>query len=141
MVKYTLLSSPVDTGASCEIEWTCIHNKTAQILIIGSFHCPPQSPVTVLEELAKSIEYIKAEHPPSKVIVTGDFNSPGIDWRNGCLTYYYISKSFHEFHIDISSDYFLEQIVCEPSRGRNLLYLCFITHPNQVKQCYTLPGP
>ena len=35
MVKDTLLSSQVDTGASCEIVWTCIHNKTAQTLIIG----------------------------------------------------------------------------------------------------------
>ena len=83
MVKDTLLSSQVDTGASCEIVWTCIHNKTAQTLIIGSFYCPPQSPASVLEELTKSIEYIKAEYPLSKVILAGDFNSPGIDWRNG----------------------------------------------------------
>ena len=78
MVKDALLSSQVNTGASCEIVWTCIHNKTAQTLIIGSFYCPPQSPVSVLEELAKSIEYIKAEYPVSKVILAGDFNSPGI---------------------------------------------------------------
>ena len=140
MVKDTLLSSQVDTGASCEIVWTCIRNKTAQTLIIGSFYCPSQSPISVLEELAKSIEYIKAEYPLSKVILAGDFNSPGIDWTNGCLTDSYISKSFREFLIDISSDYFLEQIVSEPTRGRNLLDLCFTTHPNQVKQCYTLPG-
>ena len=83
MVKDTLLSSQVDTGASCEIVWTCIRNKTAQTLIIGSFYCPSQSPISVLEELAKSIEYIKAEYPLSKVILAGDFNSPGIDWTNG----------------------------------------------------------
>ena len=92
-----------------------------------------------MEELAKSIENINAEYPLSKVILAGDFNSPGIDWRNGYLTDYYISKSFCEFLIDVSSDYFLEQIVSEPTRGRNLLDLCFTTHPNQVKQCYTLP--
>ena len=48
MVKDILLSSQIDTGASCEIVWTCIHNKTAQTLIIGSFYCPPQSPISVL---------------------------------------------------------------------------------------------
>ena len=129
MVKNTLLSSQVDTGVSCEIVWICIHNKAAHILIVGSFYCPPQSPISVLEELAKYIMYIKTEYPSSKVILAGDFNSPGIDWRN-----------FREFLIDISSDYFLEHIVLEPTRGRNLLDLCFTTHPNQVKKCYTLPG-
>ena len=104
------------------------------------FYCPPQSPVSVLEELAKSIEYINAEYPVSKVILAGDFNSPGIDWRNGCLTDSYISKSFREFFIDKSSDYFLEQIVSESTTGSNLLDLCFTTHANHVKQCYTLPG-
>ena len=68
----------------------------------------------------------------SKVILAGDFNSPGIDWRNGCLTDSYVSGSFREFLIDISSDYFLEQIVLEPTRGRNLLDLCF-TIPIQTK--------
>ena len=94
MVKNTLLSSQVDIGVSCEIIWTCIHNKAAQILIVGSFYCPPQSPISVLEELAKSITYIKTEYPSSKVILAGDFNSPGIDWRNGCLTDSYVSRSF-----------------------------------------------
>ena len=37
MVKNTLLFSQVDTGVSCEIVWTCIYNKTAQILIIRRF--------------------------------------------------------------------------------------------------------
>ena len=87
-----------------------------------------------------SITYIKTEDSLSKVILAGNFNSPGIDWRNGCLTDSYVSRSFHEFLIDISSDYFLEQIVLEPIRGRNLLNLCFTTYPNQVKQCYTLPA-
>ena len=79
MVKSTLLSSQVDTGVSCEIVWICIHNKAAQILIVGSFYRPPQSPISVLEELAKSIMHIKTEYPSSKVILAGDFNSPGID--------------------------------------------------------------
>ena len=140
MVKNTLLSSQVDAGVSCEIVWTCIYNKTAQTLITGSFYCPPQSPISVLEELAKSITYIKTEYSLSKVILAGNLNSPGIDWRNGCLTDSYVSRSFCEFLIVISSDYFLEQIVLEPIRGRNLLNLCFTTHPNQVKQCYTLPA-
>ena len=62
MVKNTLLSSQVDTGVSCEIVWTYIYNNTAQILIISSFYCPSQSLVLVLEELAKSITYIKTEY-------------------------------------------------------------------------------
>ena len=50
-----------------------------------------QSPASVLEGLAKSIRYIKAEDPLSKVILAGDFNFPGVDWRNGCLTDSYMS--------------------------------------------------
>ena len=75
---------------------------------------------------------INAEYPVSKVNLAGDFNSAGIDWRKGCLTDSYISKSFREFLIDISSDYFLEQIVSEPTRGRNLLDL-YVLLPIQIK--------
>lgn len=140
IVKDTLPSSQVDTGASCEIVWCCIHGRSGQTLIVGSFYCPPQSSIAVLEELTKSIRIIKAKYPSARLILGGDFNAPGIDWKNGCLTESYTSKSFRELLITISSDYFLEQVVSEPTRGRNLLDLCFTTHPNQVKQCSTMPG-
>jgi len=34
----------------------------------------------------------------------------------------------------------LEQIVTQPTRGNNILDLCFTTHPDYIEQCTTVPG-
>jgi len=34
----------------------------------------------------------------------------------------------------------LEQIVTQPTRGNNILDLCFTTHPDYIEQCATVPG-
>ena len=94
MVKNTLLSSQVDTGVSREIVWTCIHNKAAQILIVSSFYRPPQSPISVLEELAKSIMHIKTEYPSSKVGSANQKKSNLANSSSGYCSMLIMSKYF-----------------------------------------------
>ena len=42
--------------------------------------------------------------------------------------------------IDIMNDYNLEQIVKEPTRGENILDLCFTTHPASAKSVQVTHG-
>ena len=100
-----------------------------------------QLPVSVLEGLVKSIRYIKAEDPLSKVILAGDFNFPGIDWRNGCLTDYYMSMQILLWIRYWCIIWLFTWANCFWTNYRKeFTGSMFYTHPNQVKQCYTLPG-
>ena len=70
----------------------------------------------------------------------GDFNLPHIDWETSTFKnggyYPVISKLM----IDIMNDYNLEQIVKEPTRGENILDLCFTTHPASVQSVQVTHG-
>ena len=95
LVKSSIPSSQVKCNTSIELIWVRIHNNTDNI-IIGSFYCPPHSPITVLDELAQSISDIRTMYPSAKIIIGGDFNSPGINWSNKSLITSYISRQFRE---------------------------------------------
>ena len=40
----------------------------------------------------------------------------------------------------LSQEAELEQMVSFPTRGPNMLDLCFMSHPSMVSQCYPIPG-
>ena len=64
-------------------------------------------------------------------------NCPGIDWQSGTLTDSYLLCYFREKLISLSQE---AQIVSFPTRGPNMLDLCFISHPSIVSECYSVPG-
>ena len=85
--------------------------------MIGSFYRPPNSDLSVLQELEKSI--VKAHHAAKNhpLILTGDFNNlPGIDWdvHNTKLNAH--DKQQCQCLLDITDDFHLRQLVKEPTR-------------------------
>ena len=70
----------------------------------------------------------------------GDFNCPGIEWSTGSLTDSYLPVNFRESLIVFAQDFFLEQIITEPTRGKNTLDLCFTSHPRHIHQFTIVPG-
>ena len=69
------------------------------------------------------------------LLLGGDFNCPGIDWCTYNLTESYLSGLFRESLIEFAQDSLLEQIVLEPTRGDDILDLCFTSHPGIIHQC------
>ena len=72
--------------------------------------------------------------------VAGDFNLPDIDWdilntKSGGVVPV-LSKQL----IDITNDFGLEQVVREPTRINNILYLCFTSNPTLVERSSVVPG-
>ena len=74
------------------------------------------------------------------MFIGGDFNCPGVNWLDGSLINSYASAPFHEQLIDIANDLHLDQIIQIPTRGLNILDLCFTTHPDKIDRCETFPG-
>jgi len=52
LVDNNIPSSPVMINSPCEAVWVQIHTQNHSNIILGSFYCPPQSPVQVWDDLA-----------------------------------------------------------------------------------------
>ena len=110
-------------------------------MILGSFYCPPHSPVSVWDNLAQCVCQLRQKFPDILLLLGGDFNCPGIDWCSGNLTESHVSLLFREsLIIEFAQDFLLEQIILEPTRGDNILDLCFTSHPSFINQYKIVPG-
>jgi len=96
--------------------------------------------VQVWDNLAQCVSQIRYKYPDTPLILGGDFNCPGIDWSTGNLTESYLPAHFREFLLEFVQDFLLEQIVLNPTRGNNILDLCFTSHPDSINQCKTVTG-
>ena len=132
-------SSQVMIDSPCEVVWVQIHSPNCCSMIIGSFYCPPQSPVSVWDDLALCVSQLRQKLPDIPLLL-GDFNPPGIDWGTGGLTESYLPLLFRESLIQFAHDFLLEQIILEPTRGDNILDLCFTSHPGSIHHYKTVPS-
>ena len=73
MVKDNLPTSEIISESPLEIVWAKVCTKSKDDLIIGSFYCPPNSPLTVFDELTQNLDDIKEKYPHSKIITAGLF--------------------------------------------------------------------
>ena len=73
---------------------------------IGLF--PHNSPIRVLDvdELQDNIGEIRSSYPTAKLLLSGDFNSPGINWHHKTLLDSYAPVSFREKLLEVQF-YFL----------------------------------
>jgi len=140
LVDKSIPSYHLSTNSSIEDIWVCLHLSTGPPIIVGSFYRPPNSAVSVLDDLSASLSYIKSHYPSSRIILGGDFNCPGIDWSSSCLTESYVSTVMRERLIRLSNDFQIQQLITFATRGANVLDLCFTTHPDLIRNCTPLPG-
>ena len=73
------------------------------------------------------------------ILLGEDFNCPGIDWSTSVLTDSYLTRSFRAL-VSLTHDFLLEQVNTNPTRGPNVLDLCFTSHPDCITQWYTALG-
>ena len=140
IIRYSISSSQLEITSPSEIIWVQLHTGSYKSVIVGSFYCPPHSPATTWEDLSHSVADVKVKYSNSKIFLGGDFNCPGIDWQLGSLTDSYLPCCFREKLLLLSKEAELEQMVSFPTRGPNMLDLCFTSHSSMVSQCYPIPG-
>ena len=126
--------------SSCEVIWVQIHSQNHCSRILGLFCCPPQSPVSVWDDLALCVSQLRQRLPDIPLLLGGDFNCPGIDWGTSSLTELYLLILFRESLVQFAHDFLLEQIILEPTRGDNILDLCFTSHPASIHHYKTVPN-
>ena len=119
----------------CELLWCKIQITGCKILHIGAYYRPHVGDENSLQELEKSLSLLNPAHD---ILLGGDFNFPGWDWKNKTLRTCPFPTLHHQFG-DLLDDKGLTQIV-EPTRGHNILDLVITNNPTRVCQVKVLPG-
>lgn len=97
-----------------------------------SYYHPKTSNEECIDQLAKSLE-TASSIKNYFVVVAGDFNLPGWDWKNNRLKPNSPYPSIHHKYTDISDDNGFIQRVEEPTRGINTLDLIETNHPSSFR--------
>ena len=88
------------------------------------FYRPPSSEEAYVEKIRASLDKIAVQH---NIWLLGDFNLPGIDWSVNCFKPSGRYPAQSNALIAILLDHKLQQMVEEPTQGRNILDL-FLTN-------------
>ena len=99
-------------------------------VLVGVFYRPPSSDIDYLKELERSLSLIERTGNNLSILLLGDFNLPQIVWSTPSPT---CPDSLSSTFCAIIADYFLHQLVLQPTREQNILDLVFITAPELVK--------
>ena len=85
------------------------------------------------------LQTILKEHEHSDIIIAGDFNFPDIDWSDPLCRKVRTSTIDERIQanklLSITDDYFLNQLITEPTRGKNTLDLVFTNITNSLYDC------
>ena len=94
---------------------------------------PPASPINVMSDLCSCLEFLC--DVSYGVTINGDFNMPDIVWDN--LS---IRPARYACFIDFVINNGLSQLVCEPTRGENILDLILTNDSFNVFDLHTVPS-
>ena len=110
-----------DFETNCELlccEVTVCNPKKS--MLVGVYYRPPASDIAYLDELAKSLSLIEESGNSLDILLLGDFNLPNISWS--AINPYGNDITSSAF-CDIIQDYFLYQLISEPTRDGDILDL------------------
>ena len=133
-----------DYVESCEI--VAIHIGKINMINIVVYR-PPDTKLPVFTEIMRKIDKLlsKMEIPEPKVIISGDFNFPFIEWKRsgiGACSWtmkqgtYASEDEKNQFYklMEIADRYHLVQAIEEPTRKENTLDLIFTNEIDAFKQ-------
>ena len=116
----------LDFETDCEILWCeFIVPSQGSKFLVGVFYRLPSSDVVYLSELQKSLSLIDRSGTNLPLLLLGGFNLPNITWGEVPKCHEALSAVLCE----VVDDYFLQQMVSEPTRRGNILDLIFTNTP------------
>ena len=92
-----------------------------------------------VEKLEKSLNKLK-NNADGHVWIGGDFNFPGIDWKNNTIKEKCSQPELSRKFRNIMEDHSLTQVVEEPTFHKNTLDLFFTNNPTRVYNTKVIPG-
>ena len=142
-VKNTFLSSDVPelqtTCDSCEIIWVKINVVNCKTLYICSYYNPSTSDEFSMINFSESINRA-ANMKDAFLLIGGDFNLPGWDWKTRTLRPNTKHPRNHYRLAEILDDNGLVQFIEEPTRNKNTLDLLITNIPSKILRTDIIPG-
>ena len=124
------LSEPVpEYDTDCEILWAKISLVNNKDLYLATCYNPKTSNEQSLEELGKSLIRFNKNTKSNIIIIAGDFNLSGWEWKTKTLKDNTAYPKIHTKFKDILDDNSLIQMVEEPTREENTLDLILTNNP------------
>ena len=118
------------------------HHFKARIIFenlhIAAYYRPNEKDEHSLDELEKSLHQLGERD--DGVIIAGDFNFPGWDWKQSEMKSGCHYPLLHSRFIDILNNTGLTQLVEEPTREKNTLYLLCTNLPGKFNRVEVFPG-
>ncbi|CAC5378485.1 unnamed protein product [Mytilus coruscus] len=141
-IKSVFISDEVEDltpNVKSEMVWSKIEIKGSRSLYISSFYNPKTSDEQSIKWFDTSVRRA-TQIKNAAILIGGDFNLPGWDWKNKILK----PKSTHQnIHYDFGNtldDTGLVQLIEYPTRKDNILDLMITNLPNQVPRIEIMPG-
>jgi hypothetical protein len=122
-----------DLDSNCEVVWAKFNLKGNGTVYIGSYYRRHVSDGESLEQLETSLHRASSIRNAS-IIIGGDFNLPGWDWRSTTLKANAAYPNLHQQFLDIINNNGLAQIVEDPTGLDNTLDLILTNSPSKVLQ-------
>ena len=103
-------------------------------LIFAVIYRPPDCPIQAFLEVINNIRSLLDKFTPEpKLIITGDFNLPIIDWSTDSINGGSHSDRSQALHLQsFVQDFFLTQIITTPTRQKNILDLVLINDDDLI---------
>ena len=139
--KVNITIQPVTINSKCESSWGKISLKDKSDVYIGCFYRHPNEYTpTQVEDLEQDLRHIKAltrNNDRASQILGGDFNAREIDWNTYIVTPESTIKPLCEKFLSVFTDFNLDQLQRELTRGN--MYWTSYVQTNPVQQNWPTP--
>ena len=121
------------SGSNGTVEHVVVHSKAYNLVIINVYR-PPSTPTCcfspVINKIRECLAGFNGAMP--SIVFCGDLNLPGTSWETGETTMgLRDDKTAVEILTRLQSDFFMTEVVNQPTRGSNCLDLCFTNSPDK----------
>lgn len=126
------------SNGQCEVVSVSVKSIGATISVI---YRPPDSSCEIFNDIITKVNEVienSNENDPyiNENIIMGDFNFPNNDWKNNS----YPTNNSKEAKqtkmlLDVTDGKFMSNRIHEPTRGPNILDLCFISNEDMLGKC------
>ena len=137
--NYTSCREEVLESSPSETIWVKISSPNCKSIYVAACYRPEHSDTATLDALDSSLEKICGKDN-NIILLGGDFNLPGWDWKNSRLKPRTQYAALHQRFVDTLHDHGLTQIIQDPTRGNNTLDLIITNRPRQINRTEIIPG-
>ena len=130
-VTKQLISDPVpELETDYEILWVKMNLVGVNSLLVRAFYRAHLQDDKAIEQLNLSLQGLNRCN--ATVWLAGDFNALHIDWSIPGIIQHSPQATIHKELLMVIQDHGLENVVLEPTRGKNILDLFLTNHPSKV---------